>query len=84
MFAQHEQILRAIHDGLGHRVAQLEHGHLEAAQVVSSVASDSLQLAAGIQERVAADAGLRQELVEFAGKLQASEDNVKAVHNEFG
>ena len=72
MFVQHEQILRDVFTRvagdsavISQRVAQLQQGHLEAAQVVSTVA-------AGIDERVVADATLRQELVEFAGKLQAS------------
>ena len=84
MFAQHEQIIRDIFTrvatetaGLGQRVAQLEQGHLEAGQTVASVVGN-------ITDRAAADVGLRQELLEFAGKLQESENHVKAVHNEFG
>jgi hypothetical protein len=91
MFAQRDQIMRDIFtrvagesalmaqrvSALNEPVAALEQGHVEASQVVSHVAI-------GIGERVAADTNLRKELVEFSDKLKASENDVKAVHNEFG
>ena len=71
MFAQHEQILRDVFTrvaadsaGLAQRVAQLEHGHLESAKVVTNVV-------AGLGESVSSDSSLRRELNASDGRLAA-------------
>ena len=81
MFAQHEQILRDVFTrvaadsaGLTRRLAVLERGHAEAAQVIMTVVTGLDETRAGFAN---ADTALRRELVEFSEKLKLSEDYVK-------